>query len=146
MTLIKKTWPINRPHVFEGDIFKKMFDILDDGHVSKIWSSDPYNVYTDKQGNTILEFAIVGAEKEDISVVVSGQTLKIEAITPKIFDKEENTEFYQKKIAQRSLKKRYTLHESVDADSIKSSYKNGLLKVEIPLKKEEARDVIVEVH
>jgi HSP20 family molecular chaperone IbpA len=146
MTLIKKTWPINRPHVFEGDIFKKMFDILDDGHVSKIWSSDPYNVYTDKQGNTILEFAIVGAEKEDISVVVSGQTLKIEAMTPKIFDKEETTEFYQKKIAQRSLKKRYTLHESVDADSIKSLYKNGLLRVEIPLKKEEARDLIVEVE
>ncbi len=145
MTLIKKTWPINRPHVFEGDIFTKMFDILDDGgQTHKIWSSDPYNIYTDKNKNTILEFAIVGAEKEDVNVIVAGQTLKIEADRQE--PKEEENEFYYKKIAQRSLKKSYTLHDSVDKESITSSYKNGLLKVVIPIKKEDKSEIVIEVN
>ena len=143
MTLIKKTWPINRPHVFEGDIFKKMFDILDDGHVNKVWSSDPYNIYIDKDSNTILEFAIVGAEKEDVNVVVSGQTLKIQADRPELT--EENNEFYYKKIAQRSIKKTYTLHDNVDKEKITSCYKNGLLKITIPTKKEDTKEIVIKV-
>lgn len=142
--LIKKQWPKARPSIFEGDIFNRMFDFIDDGSIHNAWSSDPCNVYTTKEGETILEFALVGAEKEDISVTISGQTLKIEASPPK-FEEEEN-EFYQKKIAQRSLKKNYTLHERVDKDGIKSFYKNGLLKVTIPVEKEEIRDIIVDVE
>lgn len=144
--LIKKTYPINRPNIFEGDIFKKMFDILDDGHVNKVWSSDPYNIYTDKDGNTNLEFAIVGAEKEDVKVTVSGQTLKIEANPPQIKEEDESNDFYYKKIAQRSLKKSYTLHQNVDKENITSSYKNGLLKVKIPIKKEDTSEITIEVN
>lgn len=143
-TLIKKQWPKARPSIFEGDIFNKMFDFVDDGSIHNVWSSDPCNVYTDKEGNTILEFALVGAEKEDITVTVSGQTLKIEASPPKF--EEEDNQFYQKKIAQRSLKKNYTLHERVDKENIKSNYKNGLLKVTIPIEKEEIRDIIINVE
>ena len=48
-TLIKKQWPKNRPHIFEGDIFNRMFDFIDDGSIHNAWSSDPCNVYTTKE-------------------------------------------------------------------------------------------------
>ena len=140
MTLIKKT---NRPQLFEGDIFNRMFDFVDEGSIHNVWSSDPCNVYTTPDGDTLLEFALVGAEKKDIAVSVCGQTLKIEANPPKFEDGEN--EFYQKKIAQRSIKKKYTLHDSVYVDSITSSYKNGLLEVRVPKKKEEKREINIKV-
>jgi len=143
-TLIKKQWPKNRPHIFEGDIFNRMFDFIDDGSIHNAWSSDPCNVYTTKECKTILEFALVGADKEDISITISGQSLKIEA-SPKSL-REEDNEFYQKKIAQRTLKKIYTLHERVDKEGITSFYKNGLLKITIPVEKEEVRDIVVHIE
>lgn len=143
MTMTLKYNNLSSPFIFEGDIFKRMFNILEANHINDVWTSDPYDIYKDKDGNIIIEFALVGLNQEDIAVSVSGQTLKVEASAKK--DEEENAEFYHKKIARRSLKKNFTLHQSVDKEAIEAEYKNGLLKVKIPLEKEAQRDIIIQV-
>lgn len=139
MTLYNK---LSAPTVFEGDIFKRMFNLLEENKINNIWSSDPYDIYKDADDNVILEFALVGLDQKDISVSVSGQTLKIEAGS-----KQENdsAKFYHKKISRRSIKKHFTLHQNVDKDAIEAEYKNGLLKVKIPLEKEVKKDIMIKV-
>ena len=139
MTLYNK---LSAPTVFEGDIFKRMFNLLEENKINNIWSSDPYDIYKDADDNVILEFALVGLDQKDISVSVSGQTLKIEAGSKQDND---SAEFYHKKISRRSIKKHFTLHQNVDKDAIEAEYKNGLLKVKIPLEKEVKKDIMIKV-
>jgi HSP20 family molecular chaperone IbpA len=130
------------PLVFEGDIFKRMQSLANQANAPLYSGSEPYDAYKDKDDNFILEFALVGLDQEDISVSVSGQTLKIEAGSQQ---KDDDAEFYHRKISRRSVKKHFTLHQNVDKDSIQAEYKNGLLRVKIPLEKEEKKDIMIEV-
>ena len=142
MTMTLKYNNLSSPFIFEGDIFKKMFNYLEANHENNVWSSDPYDIYKDKDGNIILEFALVGLEQEDIKVFVSGQTLKVEA---SVKEKTDKGEIYHQKISRRSIKKQFTLHDNVDKDAIDASYKNGLLSIKIPLEKEQKRDILIKV-
>ena len=141
MTIKLKYNNLSAPLIFEGDIFKKMHDYLETGHSNDIWSSDPYDIYKDTNGDIIIEFDLEGIEQKDISVNVSGQTLKVET---KAQEKEQG-EFYHRKISRRALKKQFTLHQDVDKESIEAEYKNGLLKIKIPLEKKEKRDIMIQV-
>jgi HSP20 family protein len=126
-----------------------MFALAEQNHINDIWSSDPYDIYKDKNGTTVLEFALVGFDNKDISVSVSGQTLKVEAIADQQTKNEEKADIniytYHKKISRRSIKKQFTLHDNVDKDNIEAVYKNGLLTITIPLEKEEKRDIMIKV-
>jgi len=130
------------PLVFEGDIFKRMQSLASQANSPLYSGSEPFDAYKDKDDNFILEFALVGLDQGDISVYVSGQTLKIEAAS---HQKDDDAEFYHRKISRRSVKKHFTLHQNVDKDSIQAEYKNGLLRVKIPLEKEEKKDIMIEV-
>lgn len=129
------------PFLFEGDIFKRMDQFLRDSRVSPYRGTEPYDIY--KQDDSfIIEFALVGLDAEDINVSVSGQTLKIEAEAKQ---NDEASEVYHKKISRRSVKKHFTLHDTIDKDSIEAEYKSGLLRVKLPLEKEERKDIMIKV-
>ena len=130
------------PLAFEGDVFKRMQSLALRANTPLYSGSEPYDAYQDKDDNFILEFALVGLDQEDVSVSVSGQTLKIEAGSQQ---KDDDAEFYHRKISRRSVKKHFTLHQNVDKNSIQAEYKNGLLRVKIPLEKEEKKDIMIEV-
>lgn len=142
MTIMKYN-NLSSPFIFEGDIFQRMFNLLEANHINDVWTSDPYDIYKDKDGNTLIEFALVGLSEEDISVSVSGQTLKIEASSKK--EDSEKTEVYHKKISRRSIKKSFTLHQNVDKEAITAEYKNGLLKITVPLVKEERKEIKIKL-
>lgn len=129
------------PTLFEGNIFNRMFSLLDP-RSDDLWSTDPYDVYSDSSGNTIIEFAVVGANKEDIKVSTSGQTLKVEYNSE---SKPEDKDFYHKKISRRNLKKAFSLSEAVDKSKIEAEYKNGLLKITVPINKEEKKDTQIKI-
>ena len=130
------------PLAFEGDVFKRMQSLAHRANTPLYSGSEPYDAYQDKDDNFILEFALVGLDQEDVSVSVSGQTLKVEAGSEL---KENEAEFYHRKISRRPVKKKFTLHQSVDKDSIEAEYKNGLLRIKIPLEKEVQKDIMIQV-
>lgn len=115
------------PSLFEGDIFNLFFKHLPSGISG--YSPDPYDIWHDEDGNTFLEYALVGFDEKDIKVSVVGQSLKVVAEKK---ETEEGKEFVHKKISRRSVQKSFSLHESIDKDKIEASYKNGLLKVKLP--------------
>lgn len=130
------------PSLFEGDIFDlffKNFPLTSGFNASR----DPYDVWLRGDGTSVLEYALVGFDEKDINVSVVGNQLKIEASSSK--EEKEDGEFIHRKIARRNVKKLFSLHDSIDKEKISAVYKNGLLRIELPERKEEQKEIKVKV-
>jgi len=80
-----------------------------------------------------LELAAPGLKKSDFKISVDGDVLTISA------EKKEEKEEKHRKVTRRefnftSFSRSFTLPDSVDADKIKASYEDGVLKLELPKK------------
>jgi len=83
-----------------------------------------------------LEMIIPGFSKEDVAIEVDKDVLTISSEVQE--ENEEKTEqFTRKEFVKRSFKRSFNLPDTVNQDSIKGSYDNGILSIELP-KKEEA--------
>lgn len=83
-----------------------------------------------------LEMVIPGFSKEDVAIEVDKDILTISSEVQE--ENEVKTEqFTRKEFEKRSFKRSFNLPETVNQDSIKGSYENGILSIELP-KKEEA--------
>lgn len=144
-----------------SDLFKDIFDIDlnktpeltgDEKWVKSINKLDyPYNIYVLKNGNYVLEVALAGFKKEDISIEVEGNFLILdveekpsEKFTGHIKTDDELIERYTHKgIAKRKVHAKFTLGHRVYTEGIKSEFVNGLLKVTIPITKENKKKITI---
>lgn len=102
------------------------------------YPSNYKEIYNDKGqlDSAELEFALAGYELKDINVVFNEdtQTLTVEA------EKEQKQESAQERYVRRNIsskKMKQTYHLSgIDHSRIVSSFKNGILKIELPTIKE----------
>ena len=76
-------------------------------------------------------------KKEDFKVEIDNQVLSISSEMKNETSNEEDT-FTRKEFEYASFNRSFTLPESVDAEHIKASYEDGILKLTLP-KKEEAK-------
>ena len=95
----------------------------------------PVNI-TEKESAYSLELAAPGMEKQDFTVNLENDLLTISA------EKKEETASESEKNIRRefryqSFKRSFTLDEKIDATAITAKYENGILKLELPKKKEE---------
>ena len=110
----------------------------------------PYNVIqvrNSKQEDVQyeVEVALAGVGKENIDVKVRGGQLHINIAK----DKEEVTDtttYLKKGISQRRGSMSFNLDEKVNSKKITSSYKDGLLRVIIPVVQPETIDVDIKVE
>jgi HSP20 family protein len=99
---------------FFDDLLWNGFEVLDNFNLN--YGSPKV---TKKDSNLLVELALPGYTKEDVSVEVEGHTLTIAAeIT-----KEDATYF------KKSFKKVYELPDEVDAEKIEAKLENGLLEL-----------------
>lgn len=109
----------------------------------------PYNVLqvrNDKQEiiQYEVEVALAGVGKEHIDVKVRDGKLHIDVVKEK--EEPGNTLTYLKRgISQRRGNLTFNLDEKVNSKKITSSYKDGLLKVIIPVVKPETIDIDIKV-
>lgn len=89
-------------------------------------SFPPFDLY-EAEGKTVLEFALAGYSKENISVVVENSTLKIAANKEK--SRNSGGKYLHQGIALRAFSKQYALSENAVVDS--AEYKDGILRVVI---------------
>lgn len=85
----------------------------------------------------IVEMAAPGMKKEDFHVELDNDTLIIQS-EHSYERNDENTSFTRREFSYQSFKRSFYLPNTVEADKIKASYKDGILMLEIP-KKEEAK-------
>jgi HSP20 family protein len=80
-----------------------------------------------------LDINIPGSEKNNIKVNTKDGILSVEAKTQNKKD-EKNSKFIKKEIFSSSFYRELSLPKDADTSKLKTSYKNGLLKIEIPRK------------
>ncbi len=137
------------PALFNDNWLNIMF-----GEVEKAFEAPnagyPYNVIqvrNSKQEDVQyeVEVALAGVGKENIDVKVRGGQLHINIAKNK--DEPSDATMYLKRgISQRKGSMTFNLDEKVNSKNITSSYKDGLLRVVIPVVQPETIDVDIEVN
>ncbi len=84
-----------------------------------------------------IEMAAPGLKKDDFELKMDNGVLTISV--NKEWKLEEGHEFRRREFAYYNFERSFMLPETVDADKIKATYKNGILTVTLP-KKEEAKE------
>jgi len=100
------------------------------------------DVYEDEH-KVILKLEVPGVKQEDLDVLVENQTLTVRG--QRTFEKEEKEENFQR-IERRygSFSRSFTLPVTINTESVKADYENGVLKIELA-KREEAKPKQIKV-
>ena len=82
----------------------------------------------------LLELAAPGVKKEDLQVEVEKDILSISSQSDTAA--EEDAQYTRKEYGYRSFLRSFTIPESVDSKKIEAQYREGILEVKLPKKKE----------
>ena len=96
----------------------------------------PRDIYQSNNGLTF-EIACTGMDKEDLEILVEGQTLRVNYNKPTNSDAEEveesiNLEYLYRGIAKRSFNLGWKVDPKFNLAKAKPSFNNGLLTIEVP--------------
>ena len=150
MTTLQTQWPYDEPlfgGIFSPQLEKAFLNGFEKSSekVYNVESIYPYDLKIirnkDKEVTKfILNFALSGFSKDEITVKVIDDDLKIEV------EKQEekcsdNIEFVHHGIAHRNMKVCFKIGSLVDKENISMKYEDGLLKIDIPVKPKETYEV-----
>lgn len=97
--------------------------------------------------NFVVELAAPGLQKEDFTIEVEEDTLKISS--KKVEDKIEETNdssFIRREFNYKSFERSFKLPENIKVEDIQASYENGVLRVTIPkMEEKKALKKMVEI-
>ncbi|MCX6284763.1 MAG: Hsp20/alpha crystallin family protein [Bacteroidetes bacterium] len=99
--------------------------------------TDPAANIVEQNESFLLEIAAPGLKKDDFKIHLENSVLTISA---EIEDekKEEGKNYTRKEFYYGSFSRSFTLPKTIDLESIKADYQEGILKVTMP-KREEAK-------
>lgn len=86
-------------------------------------------------GNLIVRADLPGVEAKDVNISALGNELTIEGERKRDTKEEAGGYFYQELPYGKFLRK-MTLPDGIDADKIKTAYKNGILEITMPAPKQ----------
>ena len=103
-----------------------------------------------QEPNTIgIEIAAAGLDVDASDIEVNGNVLSVTLNMCPEFTIDESdpcsVKYIQKQIARRSSKMSWTLSETVDTDSIVTDYYNGILTIEMAIKKPEVKSKKIKI-
>jgi len=93
----------------------------------------PINIYN-QDGTTILTAEAPGLNAKDIEISVLGDSVTLKGERKKTTAEDER--FYRKERFSGTFSRTVTLPDSVDPDSVKATYNNGVLKIQMNKAKE----------
>ena len=91
------------------------------------------DIFRDDNGNTVLEFALAGFKKEELSIDIRPDKRSITVAANSNVDEGDNS----RRIARRSFTKTYVNYDNnLDLTNTVASYENGLLTIIVPQRTE----------
>lgn len=129
MNMIRKTTPWF-PSLFD-EFFTRDFGI---DLTPRIHQTPAVNI-TEKEDAFHLELVAPGKEKKDFDVELEEDTLTI-STTAENETAEGNTQFKRREFDYASFTRSFRIPETIDTKNIKANYKNGLLSIVLPKRKE----------
>ena len=91
------------------------------------------DIFRDDEGNTVMEFALAGFKKEELSIDIRPDKRSITVAANSNVDEGDNS----RRIARRSFTKTYVNYDNnLDLTNTAASYADGLLTVTVPQRTE----------
>jgi len=127
-----------RPSLVGRSVFDNVFDgFFNDFPTLLKQTTQGYpvvDIYREEDGNTVMEFALAGFNKKDLSIDVQPDK---RSITVSANSDIESAESSGRRIAHRSFKKTYVNYDdNLDLTQISATYENGLLSIKVPQRPE----------
>jgi len=127
-----------RPGLLGSRVFDDVFDSFFNDFPSLLrQTTQGYpvsDIYQNDGGDTIMEFALAGFSKEDLSIEIKPEK---RSITVRAESKSSEEEDSNRRIARRSFEKTYVnFDNNLDLSAISAEFTNGLLCVTIPVRPE----------
>tara|TARA_R100000152_G_C6782149_1_gene218614 strand:+ start:9126 stop:9485 length:360 start_codon:yes stop_codon:yes gene_type:complete len=100
------------------------------------------DIYREENGNTVMEFALAGFRKEDLSIEIKpeNKSITVSAKSENITERER-----QRRVARRNFSKTYVNYDSnLDLNATTAEFENGLLRLVVP-QRPEAKPLRVEI-
>ena len=129
MNIIRKTTPWF-PTLFD-EFFTRDFGI---DLAPRTYQPPAVNI-TEKGDAFHLELVAPGKEKKDFDVELEEDTLTISTTTDQE-SSEDNSQFTRREFDYASFQRSFRIPETIDTKNIKANYKNGLLSIILPKRKE----------
>ena len=125
-----------RPGLLGRTVFDDVFDnfFVDfPQHLKRTTSGYPVaDIYRNANGDTVMEFALAGFTKEELSIEVKPEKRSITVSANSDESASDN-----RRIARRSFQKTYVNYDdNLDLSSVEASFENGLLTVTVPTRPE----------
>tara|TARA_Y100000034_G_C6888363_1_gene408241 strand:+ start:1956 stop:2387 length:432 start_codon:yes stop_codon:yes gene_type:complete len=126
----------SRPSLLGRSVFDDVFStFFDDWKPLERQTTQGYpvsDVYCTEDGSTVLEFALAGFRKEDLSIEVKPEKRSI-TISAATGGEAEN----KRRIARRSFTKTYVNYDdNLDLGAAQAKFEDGLLTVTVPIRPE----------
>jgi HSP20 family protein len=86
----------------------------------------------EKDGKYIVEAALPGFKKDEISIEVIQNQLKISAKTSEEKSEDKSERYHYRELRRGSFYRAIAFPTDIDADMIEASYDNGILKLTVP--------------
>ncbi len=99
---------------------------------------------SEKDDQVVMTFEVPGMDKKDVKVMMKDSTLTVSG-TREAKVEEENEHVVRREISRGSFERSFTLPKTIDPESIRAEYKNGLLEI-VLAKREEAKPKEIEVN
>jgi HSP20 family protein len=129
MNIIRKTTPWF-PSLFD-EFFTRDFGI---DLAPRTHQTSAVNI-TEKENAFHLELVAPGKEKKDFDVELEEDTLTISTTDENEIEK-DHTKFARREFDYTSFTRSFRIPETIDTKNIKANYKNGLLSIVLPKRKE----------
>ncbi len=118
--------------LLKSDIFNQENDL----GFSRLGINLPTANYSENHKEYQLELAAPGLSRDDFSIELENNMLKISAQKEEEKSKKTEDEYSFKEYSFNSFSRTFNLPENVKESEIKAKYENGILKVTIPKEKE----------
>lgn len=121
-----------RPSLLGRGVFDDIFDSMLDVPALMNRTTQGYpvaDIYRNEQGETVMEFALAGFDKDNLHVEIFPDKRSIEVSA----DSHGDEEGPPRRIARRTFHKSYVNYDNnLDLHSVSATFKNGLLRLVIP--------------
>jgi len=129
---------LHRPSLLGRNVFDDVFNhVLNDFPQLMQQSTRGYpvsDIYQNEKGDTVMEFALAGFSRNDLSIEVKPEK---RSITVKAESNSNAEEEPNRRIARRSFEKTYVnFDNNLDLSSVSANFENGLLCINVPVRPE----------